>query len=128
MNHYIGWTWPGWGETAYPIGQYLEKHPDGPVTVAFDYLPPFYSVPGLKWVSADYVRCQSEDDLKSRLAKIENQSADYLIVSKNMSNRNWCENQILRRMRSAAVFVDVQQGFEYGWLFRVSDVMAAFAK
>jgi hypothetical protein len=29
-------------------------------------------------------------------------------------------------MRKAAVFVDAQQGFEYGWLFRMADVMAAF--
>jgi hypothetical protein len=26
MNHYIWWTWPGWGETAYPISQYIEKN------------------------------------------------------------------------------------------------------
>jgi len=126
MNHYIWWTWPGWGETAYPIGKFVEKHHDGPITIAYDYLPPFYTAAGLKWVSVDYSGCVTQGDLKARLAKVQSQSADYLIVSKNMSNRNWCENQILRRMRTAAVYVDIQQGFEYGWLFRVSDTIAAF--
>jgi len=130
MNHYIWWTWAGWGETAYAIGRYLESNSTGPVTVATDYLAPFYTVSTLKWVNVrtDFKRCQSEDELKSRLAAIATQSVDFLVVSKNMSNRHWCLNVILRRMRNAAVFVDVQQGFEYGWLFRFSDILATFRK
>ena len=54
MNHYIWWTWPGWGETAYPISRYIERSHAGPVTVAFDYLEPFYKPPGQRWVKADF--------------------------------------------------------------------------
>jgi hypothetical protein len=32
----------------------------------------------------------------------------------------------LLRMRDKAVFVDRQQGIEYGWLFRFSDVLETF--
>jgi hypothetical protein len=128
MNHYGGWTWPGWGETAYAIAQHLESQGGGPTTVAYDYRAPFYSVPHMKWIRADFDKCHSEDELKARLGKIARQAPDYLIVSKNMSNRNWCLNGILRRIRSEAVFVDVQQGFEYGWLFRFDDVMAKVPK
>jgi hypothetical protein len=122
MDRYIWWMWAGWGETAYAIGRYLEGH--RPTIVAYDYLPPFYSVPGLTWAPADFVSCQSEKALEAALTKIKETSAEYLIVSKNKSNRNWCENQILRRTKERAVFVDVRQGFEWGWLFRVSDVGA----
>ncbi|HEY2342100.1 MAG TPA: hypothetical protein VGH90_03670, partial [Chthoniobacteraceae bacterium] len=73
---------------------------------------------------ADFVSCQSEKALEAALTKMKEMSAEYLIVSKNKSNRNWCENQILRRTKERAVFVDVRQGFEWGWLFRVSDVGA----
>ena len=128
MKHYIWWTWPGWGETAYPIARYLEDNSQGPITVAFDYLAPFYSVPGIKWVRADFGDCQSVDELRSRLAILATHNIDVLIVSKNKSNQNWCLNLILRRMRKAAVFVDVQQGIEYGWLFRFPDVFAAFGR
>jgi hypothetical protein len=123
MDRYIWWMWAGWGETAYAIGRYLEGH--RPAIVAYDYLPPFYSVPGLTWTPADFVSCQSEKALEAALTKMKEASAEYLIISKNKSNRNWCENQILRRTRERAVFVDVRQGFEWGWLFRVSDVGAA---
>jgi hypothetical protein len=126
MDHYIWWTMPGWGETTYPISRYLESHMGGPITVAFDNNRPFYSAPGLTWKAADFDKCQSDDEIKSYVINLTHQSVDFLIISKNMSNRNWCLNRILRRMRSAAVFVDVQQGFEYGWLFRLSDVVATF--
>ena len=91
-------------------------------------LVPFYAAPSVQWIQSDFVRCENEEGLKSRLATLQSQSVDYLIAGKNMSNRNWCVNQILRRMRNDAVFVDVQQGFEYGWLFRLPDVAAALAK
>ncbi|MBR1092439.1 hypothetical protein JQ621_33765 [Bradyrhizobium manausense] len=129
MNRYIWWTWPGWGETAYPIGQYIEKNVAArPVTIAFDYWAPFYQAPGLNWVSADFAKCQSMDDLKNRLQEMKAQSVDFQIISKNMSNRQWCLNAILKKMKDRAVFVDRQQGFEYGWLFRFSDVLEAFPR
>lgn len=127
MNHYIWWTWPGWGETTYPIGQYIEKHvATKPVTVAFDYWAPFYQAPGLNWLPGDFAKCQSLPDLKQRLQELRSKSVDFQIVSKNMSNRQWCLNTILMRVRDKAVFVDKQQGFEYGWLLRFSDVLEAF--
>ncbi|MBI5261255.1 MAG: hypothetical protein HY852_05485 [Bradyrhizobium sp.] len=128
MNHYIWWTWPGWGETAYPISRYIERNAAGPVTVAFDYWAPFYTAPGQTWVAADFSKCRSMDDLKQRLQELKTQSVDFMIVSKNMSNRQWCLNGILRRMRDKAVFVDTQQGIEYGWLFSFADVVEAFRR
>ena len=126
MNHYIWWTWPGWGETAYPISRYIERSHAGPVTVAFDYLEPFYKPPGQRWVKADFYKCQSTEELARSLEELRAQSVDLLIVSKNKSNRQWCLNKILLRMRDKAVFVDRQQGIEYGWLFRFSDVLETF--
>jgi hypothetical protein len=127
MNHYIWWTWPGWGETAYPISQHLENSvTTRPVTVAFDYWAPFYRAPGLTWLEADFAKCQSMDDLRQRLQDLKSRSVDFQIISKNMSNRQWCLNTILRRVRDKAVFVDRQQGIEYGWLIRFSDVLEAF--
>jgi hypothetical protein len=126
MNRYIWWMWPGWGETAYPISQYIESNATKPVTVGFDYWPPFYRAPGLNWLAADFAGCKSMDELKLRLQKLKSQSVDFQIISKNMSNRQWCLNTILTRVRDKAVFVDRQQGFEYGWLFRFSDVLEAF--
>lgn len=128
MNRYIWWTWPGWGETAYPISRYIEKTNAGPVTVAFDYRAPFYRAPRLTWVAADFDKCQSMDDLMQWLEELKAQSVDFQIVSKNMGNRQWCLNTILRRMRDKAVFVDTQQGIEYGWLFRFSDVLEDFRR
>jgi len=69
-----------------------------------------------------------ENGLEPTLTTLQSQSVDYLIISKNKSNRNWCENQILRRTKDQAVFVDVRQGFEWGWLFRLSDVIATVRK
>jgi hypothetical protein len=129
MNHYIWWTWPGWGETAYPIGQYIEKNvATKPVTIAFDYWAPFYQAPGLNWVSADFAKCRSIEDLKLQLEELKSRSVDFQIISKNMSNRQWCLNTIMKQMRDKAVFVDRQQGFEYGWLFRLSDILEAFPR
>jgi hypothetical protein len=128
MKHYNWWTWIGWGETAYPIARHVEEN-SSHVTVAFDYISPFYTIPSAKWIDADFLKsCQSADELKSRLAALAMQSVDFLVVSKNMTNRNWCSHLVLRRLRNAALFVDVQQGVEYGWLFRLSDVVAAFPK
>lgn len=128
-NHYIWWTWPGWGETAYPIAQYLERQQGGPFSVAFDYMPPFYSVPGLHWIHAKFfLKCRSPGDLKPMIANLQAQSVDFVVVSKNLSNRNFCSNFILQRLRGSEVFVDVQQGFEYGWLFRLSDVVESMKK
>ena len=124
MDRFIWWTWAGWGETAYAIGQFVEQHRSGPARIAYDYLPPFYSAPGLEWVKANVASCQSEKALDSMLMALQELSVDYLVVSRNMSNRNWCENQILRRTKDVAVFVDERQGFEYGWLLRLSDVVA----
>lgn len=127
MNHYIWWTWPGWGETAYPISQYIETSvTKRPVTIAFDYWAPFYRAPGLTWLPSDFSKCQSIDDLRWRLQELQSQSIDLLIISKNMSNRQWCLNTILGRMRAKAIFVDSQQGIEYGWLFRLIDIVKAF--
>ena len=126
MNRYIWWTWPGWGETAYPIGQYIEANAVGPVTVAFDYRAPFYAAPKLTWLDADFQKCASIDDLSVRLDRLKGQSVDFLIVSKNMSNRQWCLNRILKRAQGKAIFVDMQQGVEYGWLFRLDDIREAF--
>jgi hypothetical protein len=126
MNRVVWWTWAGWGETVYPIGRYLEANRRGPVTVAHDNLPPFHSDPGVRWVDAGFDGCRTLAQLKSTLARLGAESVDFLVVSKARSSGNWCLNQILRRMRTAAVFVDEQQGFEYGWLFRRSDVSAAF--
>lgn len=127
MNRYIWWTWPGWGETAYPMSRYVEQNvTTKPVTVAFDYWAPFYRAPGLIWLEADFAKCQSMDDLKKRLQEMEERSVDFQIISKNMSNRQWCLNTILGRIKDKAVFVDSQQGFEYGWLFRFGDVLEAF--
>lgn len=128
MDHFIWWMWAGWGETAYAIGRYVEQHGSKPTTVAYDYLPPFYSAPGITWIAFDFAACNSVQALEAALINPQLGSADYLIVSKNKSNRNWCENQILRRTKDKAVFVDVRQGFEYGWLFRVSDVIAMVRK
>jgi hypothetical protein len=129
MNRYIWWTWPGWGETAYPISQYVEQRvTTKPVTIAFDYWAPFYRAPGLIWLEADFAKCQSMDDLKGRLREMKARSVDFQIISKNMSNRQWCLNTILGKMKDKAVFVDSQQGFEYGWLFRFSDVLEAFPR
>ena len=129
MNHYIWWTWPGWGETAYPISQYIERNVSAkPVTVAFDYWAPFYQAPGINWVSADFTKCRSIDDLKLQLAELKSRSVDFQIISKNMSNRQWCLNTILRQVGGKAVFVDRQQGIEYGWLFRLSDILEAFPR
>jgi hypothetical protein len=66
------------------------------------------------------------DDLMQRLEELKAQSVDFQIVSKNMGNRQWCLNQILRRMRDKAVFVDTAQGIEYGWLFRFTDIYQVF--
>ena len=55
-------------------------------------------------------------------------SVDFQIISKNMSNRHWCLNTILGKVKDKAVFVDRQQGFEYGWLFQFSDVLEAFPR
>jgi hypothetical protein len=126
MNHYIWWMWPGWGETAYPISQYIERSFTKPVTVEFDYWAPFYRPPGLIWLSSDFSNCQSLDDLKRRLQKLKSQSVTLQIISKNMSNRQWCLNTILSRMRNKAIFVDNQQGIEYGWLFKFEDVLDMF--
>ena len=126
MNRFIWWMWPGWGETAYPISRYLESNAAKPVNLAFDYWAPFYQAPGLNWLPADFAGCMSLDDLKLRLQQMKSQSVEFQIISKNMSNRQWCLNTILRRMRDKAVFVDKQQGVEYGWLFRFSDVLEAF--
>jgi hypothetical protein len=127
MNQYIWWTWPGWGETAYPIGQYIEKNVVAkPVTIAFDYWAPFYQAPGLNWLSADFAKCRTIDDLKVQLQELKSRSVDFQIISKNMSNRQWCLNTILKQVQDKAVFVDRQQGIEYGWLFRFSDVLEAF--
>ena len=101
MNHYIWWTWPGWGETAYPISRYIERSHAGPVTVAFDYLEPFYKPPGQRWVKADFYKCQSTEELARSLEELRAQSVDLLIVSKNKSNRQWCLNRILLRMRQS---------------------------
>jgi hypothetical protein len=129
MNRYIWWTWPGWGETAYPISQYIEERvTTKPVTIAFDYWAPFYRAQGLTWLEADFAKCQSMDDLKRRLQELKSHSVDFQIISKNMSNRQWCLNTILKRVQDKAVFVDRQQGFEYGWLFRFSDVLEAFSR
>lgn len=129
MNHYIWWTWPGWGETAYPISQYIEtSFTKRPITIAFDYWAPFYRAPGLTWLPSDFTKCQSIDDLKVRLRELQSHSVDFLIISKNMSNRQLCLNTILARMRDNAVFVDTQQGIEYGWLFRLMDIVGAFAR
>jgi hypothetical protein len=129
MNHYIWWTWPGWGETAYPISQYIERNVSAkPVTVAFDYWAPFYQAPGINWVSADFTKCRSIDDLKLQLEELKSRSVDFQIISKNMSNRQWCLNTILRQVGGKAVFVDRQQGIEYGWLFRLSDILEAFPR
>jgi hypothetical protein len=128
MNHYIWWTWPGWGETIYPISQHIENNvTKRPVMVAYDYYwGPFYRPPGVAWVAAHFAKCQSIDDLRLRLQDLKSQSVDFQIISKNMSNRQWCLNAILKRVRDKAVFVDRQQGIEYGWLFRFSDVLEAF--
>jgi hypothetical protein len=127
MNRYIWWTWPGWGETAYPISQHIEKNvTKRPVVVAFDYWAPFYRAPGLTWIEADFAKCQTEDDLRARLKLLKSQGVDFQIISKNMSNRQWCLNTIMKRVQNKAVFVDTQQGIEYGWLFRFSDVLGAF--
>jgi hypothetical protein len=129
MNHYIWWTWPGWGETAYAISQYIEDNvTTRPVKIAFDYLAPFYQAPGLTWIYADSSKCKSMDDLGQLLQDLKTQSVDFLIVSKNKSNRQWCLNTIMRRMCDKAIFVDTQQGIEYGWLFRFTDVLAAFPR
>ena len=129
MNRYIWWTWPGWGETAYPISRYVEQQvTTKPVTIAFDYWAPFYRAPGLTWVEADFAKCQSMVDLKNRLQDMKARSVDFQIISKNMSNRQWCLNTILGKLKDKAVYVDRQQGFEYGWLFRFSDVLEAFPR
>jgi hypothetical protein len=126
MNHYIWWTWPGWGETTYFISRYLEKNVDRPTKIAFDNRRPFYASPSLNWVLLDFDQCQSLDDLKAILNATAVADSDFLVVSKNMGNRRWCLNQILRQIRGKAVYVDRQQGFDYGWLFRYSDVQRAF--
>ncbi|UPJ41957.1 hypothetical protein IVB40_32555 [Bradyrhizobium sp. 40] len=128
MQRYIWWMWAGWGETAHPIGRYIETHQAGPVTVGYDYMPPFYQAPGQNWVSAGFGGCSTEGDLRGRLNAWKAQSVDYVIISRNMSNRNWCENQILRRAGYLAMFIDVQQGFKYGWLFRSSDIVPLIEK
>ena len=128
MNRVAWWTWAGWGETVYPIGRYLEANRRGPVTVAYDYLPPFYSVAGIRWVDAGLGSCRTQDQLNAKLAEIGGQGVDFVVVSKARSHQNWCLNQILRRMRPTAAFVDAQQGFEYGWLFRYSEVVRTFGK
>lgn len=128
-KRYIWWTWAGWGETAYPIARHLEQQNGGPFTVAFDYMPPFYSVPGLHWIDPGFfLKCRSAGDLKTMIANLQAQSVDFVVVSKNMSNRNFCSNFILQRLRGSAVFVDVQQAFEYGWLFRLSDLVESVKK
>ncbi|MCK1359005.1 hypothetical protein [Bradyrhizobium sp. 199] len=126
MNQYIWWMWPGWGETTYFISRYLEKNVDRPVKIAFDNRPPFYASPSLNWVLLDFDHCQSLDDLRAILNATAVADSDFLVVSKNMGNRRWCLNQILRQMRDKAVYVDRQQGFDYSWLFRYSDVQRAF--
>ncbi len=126
MNHYLWWTWPGWGETTYAISRHIEETAKRPTTIAFDYRRPFYTSPGITWVRIDFENCQSLAELKAILNGPEVRNADVLVVSKNMSNRQWCLNQILRRMRDQAVYVDRQQGVEYGWLFNYSDVKRAF--
>lgn len=128
MNHYIWWTWAGWGETAYSIGRYIEQEKRTPVVVAFDYLAPFYSAPNIKWTPAGLNPCVSELALRAALLELQRQAIDYLIISKNRSNRNWCENQILQRFSGQAEYVDIQQGVNYGWLFRFSDIGAVFLK
>jgi hypothetical protein len=86
-------------------------------------------VPSLQWIDADFFyNCRSAGDLKPTIAKLQAQSADFVVVSKNLSNRNFCSNFILEKLRGSEVFVDVQQGFEYGWLFRLSDVVETLKK
>jgi hypothetical protein len=126
MNHYIWWTWPGWGETTYAISRHIEETAKRPMTVAFDYRQPFYTSPSIIWVRIDFDNCQSLAELKAILNGPNVRDADVLVVSKNMSNRRWCLNQILRRMRDQAVYVDRQQGVEYSWLFNYGDVKRAF--
>ena len=63
-----------------------------------------------------------------QLQELKSRSVDFQIISKNMSNRQWCLNTIMRQVRDKAVFVDKQQGIEYGWLFRLSDVLEAFPR
>ncbi|MDE5443676.1 hypothetical protein GWG65_19945 [Bradyrhizobium sp. CSA207] len=128
MNHYIWWTWAGWGETTYAISRHIEATAKRPMTIAFDYRRPFYTTAGLAWIRIDFETCQSLAELKTILNGPEVRDADVLVVSKNMSNRRWCLNQILRRMRDQAVYVDRQQGFEYGWLFNYSDVKRTFGE
>jgi|GEM_PF-2887728 hypothetical protein len=118
-TRYLWWTWPGWGETAYPIAQFVERELDAPATVAFDYIVPFYAVPDLKWIHFD---CNSAEDLAKLADEYRSIGVDYVAVSKNMTNRNWCSGHILEELRDKAVFVDNQQGIEYGWLFRVEDI------
>jgi hypothetical protein len=74
------------------------------------------------------MKCRSIDDLKLQLEELRSRSVDFQIISKNMSNRQWCLNTILRQMGGKAVFVDRQQGIEYGWLFRLSDILEAFPR
>jgi hypothetical protein len=81
-------------------------------------------VPGLHWMDVNFLlKCRSIGDLKSITVDLQTRSTDFVVVSKNTSNRNFCSHFILQRLRGSVVFIDAQQGFEYGWLFRLSDVV-----
>ena len=52
-------------------------------------------------------------------------TVNFLLVSKNVANRGIIGNFILKNFRDKAVYVDKIGGVEYGWLFKLEDLMKA---
>lgn len=119
------WTWVGWGEASYSVVKHLESEKiEG--TVAFDYLPPFYQADRLKYenVFSQMQTITNEQDLNAALKDWrEVKGVQYVVISKNMANRYFAPNYLMKKYRPEAIYIDTAaNGVEYGWLFRIEEL------
>ena len=137
LNKYNWWMWLGWGETTYPIFKYIDKTTTGKQKILLDYTSPFAENPRLKVLYNPYFRMTYADTATRTYLKFElnefkgfinyyyKDTVNFLLVSKNVANRGIIGNFIVRNFREKAVYVDKIGGVEYGWLFKVKDLMKA---
>ena len=112
-NYLTSWTHTGFGETSFYMYKYLEKEKGAPQNIFCDYDPPFYKEK--KYEGAEYD--------PRLLMDIKKAGIDYFQIDKIRAYRIRSSASIVKRFRSKAAYIYKVGDFEYGWLFKIDDII-----
>src|SRR5262249_55070941 len=115
--------WPGWGESSYQLYRAAERQRLGPATIACNGDPPFYRPPDLGFTDAGLNTIGDLPALRARLQRLAAERVGYLLVTNSYAYRRFAPHYLAVDQRERAILVDSLGGVEYGWLYRIDDLV-----